>query len=147
MPEEELSKSLKKLESLSPEVRDRAEAAAKAAIDSHLSVKMIDSRARVEDALKIVIESELANADRVLGGNGGNGGGGGGGGGFSRGLIFSKAGGFSKGVFFSKDKGSIVERPDERIILEDEVALKMFAERLSNIREVKDLRGTKNINQ
>lgn len=135
MPEEDLSASLKKLDALTPEIRARAETAAKAAIDSEIKGdRAADVRVKVENALKMTIESELARAGRVFLD-----------GGFSRGLIFSKAGGFSKGVFFSKDKGSIVERPDERIILEDEVALKMFAERLSNIREVKDLRGVKDV--
>jgi hypothetical protein len=137
MPEEDLSASLKKLDTLTPEIRARAETAAKAAIDSEIKGdRAADVRVKVENALKMTIESELARAGRVFQDAG-----------FSRGLIFSKAGGFSKGVFFSKDKGSIVERPDERIILEDEVALKMFAERLSNIREVKDLRGVKDVRQ
>jgi hypothetical protein len=135
MPEEDLRKSLEKLEGLSPEVRARAEAAAKAAIDSEIQTRQaINARAKVETALKKTIESELAKVGLVSEG-----------GGFSRGLIFSKAGGFSKGVFFSKDKGSIIdiERIDERIILEDEAALQIFAERLSNIKQVKDLRDNR----
>jgi hypothetical protein len=91
-------------------------------------------RAKVEQVLKATIDSELARASspHILREDGTP---------FSRGLVFSKTNPFSRGIFFSKT--SDIERPEEleREVVMDPVILSALAERLIQVRAVKDLKG------
>jgi hypothetical protein len=92
-------------------------------------------RAKVDQVLKTTIDSELVRASSpqvVISAEGSP---------FSRGVIFSKTNPFSRGIFFSRQSG-FEERPNE---LEQEVAmdpliLNALAERLIQVRAVKDLK-------
>jgi hypothetical protein len=103
--------------------------------------KTVETRAKVERVLKAVIDSELARAVTPIGriADGVP---------FSRGLVFSKTNPFSRGIFFSKT-GTEVERPNEleREVAMDPVVLGALAERLTQVRELKDLKGEFRINQ
>jgi hypothetical protein len=85
-------------------------------------------RSRVENALKLTIESEPKRA--VSGDVAGY---------FSRGAIVSRSNGLSRGIFFSRNAAVMRERPDEvrpisELIL-DEAVFDAFAERLSSLRQ------------
>ncbi|MGJ4883544.1 MULTISPECIES: hypothetical protein [unclassified Bradyrhizobium] len=93
-----------------------------------------EMRKKVDLALKSVVDSEIARAslkiDIMAEGVP-----------FSRGAIFSKTNPFSRGIVFSRL--AAMERPDEmeREIANDPAVLGALAERLTQVRAVKDLKG------
>jgi len=95
-----------------------------------------DIKARVEEVLKATIDAELTRANSPFSAleDGAP---------FSRGLVFSKTNPFSRGIFFSR-AASEIERPDEleRAVAMDPVVLGALAERLTQVKAVKDLKGT-----
>jgi len=100
-----------------------------------------DVRAKVETVLKSVIDSELARATSPIAHVADAP--------FSRGIIFSRTNPFSRGIFFSRVAGddTFLERPAlEGEVAMDPVILGALAERLTQLRSVKDLKGEFRVN-
>lgn len=91
-------------------------------------------RAKVEEVLKTAIDSELTRASSaaILREDGTP---------FSRGIIFSKTSPFSRGIFFSRLAGDDRYDELEREVASDPAILSALAERLTQVRAVKDLKG------
>lgn len=92
-------------------------------------------RAKVEQVMKAAIDAELTRAsspaslvaDAVP---------------FSRGLVFSKTNPFSRGIFFSRVSAEFERLDDlEREVALDPAILGALAERLTQVRALKDLKG------
>ncbi|MGJ5204467.1 hypothetical protein [Bradyrhizobium sp. HKCCYLR20261] len=100
-----------------------------------------EMRKKVDLALKSVVDSEIARAalkvDQIADG----------GVPFSRGAIFSKTNPFSRGIVFSRL--AAMERFDEmeREIASDPAVLGALAERLTQVRAVKELKGQFSLSQ